>query len=242
VERIVMTNTHRNVRGRPSIGPPAGLYDQIRANVAATSASTTRTRTRIVAALIAVAVVAVLVVVSASEMVYKRVGVGLDVNPLQSAQLLWTLVLLAALTAFATVVAIWRGRHGFGMGAASLALLATFVAPLYAVLTLVQPLHRHDAAIAGVTISPWGVRCALIAGIVGTAVVVGLTMALRRAVPVASRLRGAVIGATAGAWAGLAVFVFCPSGDHQHLIVGHLLPVVVLTLLGALVAPRLLRP
>jgi hypothetical protein len=237
-----MTNTHRTVNGRRSVGPPAGLYDQIRAGVAATSASTTRTRTRIVAALVAVTLVAIVVVVSASELVYKRVGAGLDVDPAQSTQLLWTLVLLAAMTACATIVATWRGRHGFGMGAASLALLAAFVAPLYAALTLLQPLHQHDAAITGVTISPWGVRCALIAGIIGTAVVVGLTMALRRAVPVASRLRGAVIGATAGAWAGLAVFVFCPSGDQQHLIAGHLLPVVVLTLLGAFVTPRLLRP
>jgi hypothetical protein len=36
--------------------------------------------------------------------------------------------------------------------------------------------------------------------------------------------------------------MFCPSGDPQHLIAGHLVPIVVLTLMGALATPAFLRP
>ena len=54
-------------------------------------------------------------------------------------------------------------------------------------------------------------------------------VALRRAVAVASGLRGAALGAAAGAWGGLAVFAFCPSGETQHLLVGHVLPVALFT-------------
>jgi hypothetical protein len=223
-------------------GAPAALYDRIRTSLAQESVSRTRTPTRTLAALAVVAVLATAVVVFASELVYQRLAAGLEVDPANRSRLLWTLLLLAGLTVVSTAFALWRGRRGFGVGAAGLAIAAVLVAPVYAALTLVQPLHLQDTAIAGVTISPWGVRCALIAGIIGIAAVLCFAAALRRAVPVASRLRGTMIGATAGAWAGLAVFVFCPSGEHQHVLAGHVLPVIALTAIGALVAPRLLRP
>jgi hypothetical protein len=46
-------------------------------------------------------------------------------------------------------------------------------------------------------------------------IVGALVLALRHATPVATRLRGAALGSAAGVWAGLTVFVFCPSGDPQ---------------------------
>jgi Protein of unknown function (DUF1109). len=67
-------------------------------------------------------------------------------------------------------------------------------------------------------------------------------VALRRAVAVASGLRGGALGAAAGAWGGLAVFAFCPSGETQHLLVGHVLPIALFTLLGGVVLSRALRP
>jgi hypothetical protein len=54
-------------------------------------------------------------------------------------------------------------------------------------------------------------------------------------------LRGGTLGAAAGAWAGLGIFIFCPSGDPWHLLVGHVLPIVAVTLLGFIVIPRVLR-
>jgi hypothetical protein len=222
--------------------PSDALRRRILAGIAATDTSKTRTRTRVAIALAAVTVVAVIVVVFASEIVYGRLAAGLGVNAGEVSRLEWTLLLLAALTLASTFVAVSRGRRGFGPSAAVLAIGVALVAPVYALLTAVQPIHMNDAAIAGVTISPWGARCALIAGVIGITAMASFTAALRRAVPVASGLRGVAVGAAAGAWAGLAVFMFCPSGDPQHLIVGHLAPIVVLTLMGALATPALLRP
>src|SRR5262249_57934019 len=90
--------------------------------------------------------------------------------------------------------------------------------------------------------SPWGLRCLSIATAVGLLVLVTFTAALRRSVPVASRLRGAALGAAAGAWAGLSVFIFCPAIELRHLLVGHLLPIAALTLVGLAAIPRALRP
>jgi hypothetical protein len=67
-------------------------------------------------------------------------------------------------------------------------------------------------------------------------------VALRRAVAVAIRPRGAALGAAAGAWGGLAVFVFCPSGEPQHLLIGHVLPIALFTLLGGVALTKVLRP
>ncbi len=215
------------------------MRERIRAQVAATAAPAGRTRSRLIGALAVVPVLTATVVAMASELVYRRPAVGLET---QSSRLTWTLLALVMMTLAATAFAVRRGRQGFGTAVTSLALAPAAVILLYAVLTVLNPLHLHDAAVIGVRISPWGVRCALIAAIVGIGAMAAFTVALRRAVPVASRLRGAVLGAAAGAWAGLAVFAFCPSGDHQHLLAGHLLPIIALTLIGAAATPRLLRP
>jgi hypothetical protein len=219
--------------------PPDALSDRIRAQVTATPAPAGSTRSRLIGALAAVPLLAAIVVAIASALVYRRPAVGLET---QSPRLTWTVFALVMMTLVATALAIRRGSRGFGTAVTSLALAPAAVILLYAVLTVLNPIHLHDAAVIGVPISPWGVRCALIAAIVGIGAMAAFTAALRRAVPVASRLRGAVLGAAAGAWAGLAVFAFCPSGDYQHLLAGHLLPIIALTLIGAAATPRLLRP
>jgi len=73
-------------------------------------------------------------------------------------------------------------------------------------------------------------------------VLLSFAAALRRSAPVASRLRGAALGAAAGAWAGLGIFIYCPATEYHHLLVGHVLPIAALTLLGLAAIPRALRP
>ena len=140
------------------------------------------------------------------------------------------------------------GRLPFGaaaLAAVSLMSIAALVVPVYAALTVVQPLHSgaaDDGALTGVAISPWGLRCLFVATVVSVPALVILGAALRRAAAVSTGLRGAALGAAAGAWGGFAVFVFCPSGDLQHLLVGHVLPIAVFTVIGAAALTRTLRP
>jgi hypothetical protein len=82
-------------------------------------------------------------------------------------------------------------------------------------------------------LSPWGAPCIAVAMAVGAIVLAGFTLALRRAVPVASRIRAAALGAAAGAWAGLGIFLFCPAGNSRHRLIGHVLPVLAFTFVGA---------
>jgi hypothetical protein len=222
--------------------PPRVLHDRIRARITGERSTTSRTRKRVIAALVGVPLIAAVVVLIASQRVYHHFAMGLDVDGAHATRLSLTLLALVVMTAGTTLVAVWRGRSGFGIGSLMLAVAVALVVPVYALLTLIRPLHVDDDPILNVVISPWGVRCAVIASVVGLAAIAAFTSALRRAAPVASRLRGAAIGAAAGAWAGLAVFAFCPSGDQQHLIAGHLVPMIVLMAIGALLSPHRVRP
>jgi hypothetical protein len=223
--------------------PPDVLYARIRANVRGTAAPRAGAQRRIAIAVSLAAAIAGAVVMLASQLVYHRYASGLEVAVPSAPYLLQVLLLLVALTFVATHIAMWRGRSGLGSGAISLYLASGLVAPIYAALVLVSPVHMptDEALLSDVTISRWGLRCLVISVIVGLLVLTTFTLALRRSIPTASGLRGAAIGTAAGAWAGLSVFIFCPSGDLLHILVGHILPIVALTLVGIVFIPRILR-
>jgi hypothetical protein len=215
--------------------PSERLYARVRSAVESTPAATTRTRTRIIAALAIVPALTTVFVLIASGLVYGQPAAGLDIDVASSAAALTTLSLLIGLALASTVFALWQGSSGLGIASMWLVSIAALVAPVYAALTVLQPLHSgaaDDVSLTGVAISPWGLRCIFIASVVGASVLAIFAVTLRRAVAVAVGLRGAALGAAAGSWAGLAVFAFCPSGELQHLLVGHVLPIVLLTLCG----------
>jgi hypothetical protein len=189
-----------------------------------------------------VPVLTMILVLSASEIVYGQPAAGLDIDVASTAEMLTILGLLAGLAFASTLFALRQGRGGLGIGATWLVSIAALVVPVYAALTVLRPLHSgaaDDVAMTGVAISPWGFRCLFIATVVSASALAIFSGALRRAVAVASGLRGAALGAAAGAWGGLAVFVFCPSGEPQHLLVGHVLPIALFTLLGSGVSMRI---
>ncbi len=222
--------------------------DRLRAHVydAVSNASTTRplpfgrTRARLVFASLSVPVLAVALGVTASKVVYGYPLAGLTMavehGPMLAAAVAASLVIACG----ASFIAISRGTSGLGPSAIMLALVTFIVAPLYAALILPMPLHTHQTA-SWPGISAWGVRCFVVASLVAGGALAIFAGALRAAVPAAPHLRGAALGAAAGAWAGLAVLLFCPSGEQQHLLVGHVLPIIVATLGGIAVA-RVVRP
>jgi hypothetical protein len=225
--------------------PSERLYARVRSAVENTPAATTRTRTRILAALAIAPALTTVVVLLASEWVYGQPAAGVDIDVIRPSSAVAVFVLLAGLALASTLLALSQGRGGLGIAVTWLVSIAVLVVPVYAALTVLQPLHSgaaDDVALTGVVISPWGSRCIFIATIVSASTMAIFAAALRRAVAVASGLRGAALGAAAGAWGGLAVFAFCPSGELQHLLVGHVLPIALFTLLGSIVLTRALRP
>jgi hypothetical protein len=67
------------------------------------------------------------------------------------------------------------------------------------------------------------------------------SVVLRRAFAAGAGWRGALVGAASGLLAATAVNLHCPSIAHGHLLLGHVLPVLLLTALGAALGRRLLR-
>jgi hypothetical protein len=68
---------------------------------------------------------------------------------------------------------------------------------------------------------------------------VGFAFARRASDPIAPELSGAAIGAAAGAWGSLAIELHCSHTSLFHVAVGHVLPVVAMTLAGAAVGSRI---
>jgi Negative regulator of sigma F len=222
------------------IAAPEELYRRVRASIDETVSPAVSTRARTIIAALLVPCATLGVVALTSYVVYRPPMLGLDVADHSTLEMRISLLLLTGLAIVATVVALRRSRGGAGL--LPLFLAACLVAPLHAALILVNPLHAAHPLPSGVEFSPWGARCIALATIVGACVLIAFTAALRRAVPVASGLRGVAVGAAAGAWASLAIFLFCPAGSYLHLVVGHVLPVFALTGVGAVGIPRLLRP
>jgi hypothetical protein len=222
---------------------PEYLRERVRRAIETTPAATVRTRTRVLVALAVVPALTAIVAAIASGLVHGRPAAGLAVDVASGTGALTVFALLAGLALASTAFALRQGRGGLGIGSAWLVSIAALVVPVYAALTILQPLHSGaaDHAIYP-AISTWGWRCMLLAAIVGSSALAIFAAALRRAVAVASGLRGAALGAAAGAWGGLAVFAFCPSGELQHLLAGHVMPIAAFIFIGGLVLTRALRP
>lgn len=232
-------HTTRHSRDARDEGAAARLYRDIQAAVATTPVARARTSIRMFAALTISGAATMLIVILASQLVYGRWAAGVSVAVYSSPNIVAIGLFTFALASVATLFAVRRGRTGFGASVIALISVAVLVAPLYATFTVLAPQH---VVLDTVVVSPWGARCISIAALVGMIVMGALGWALRRAVPAAPRSRAAALGACAGAWAGFALFLFCPSGDQQHMLLGHVLPIAALTAISALLLPRVLRP
>ena len=67
---------------------------------------------------------------------------------------------------------------------------------------------------------------------------VALAYARRGSDPVHPRALGAALGAAAGAWGGAMIDIHCSITTVEHLAIGHALPIVIVSLVGALLGGR----
>ena len=212
-------------------------YARIREAIAASPAPAVRTGVRVAWMLALVPLFSAAVVFAAARLLSR--------SPLR-AELARFGPLLAgatALTLVATFIATRRGRSGLGSGIVALLAIALLATPAFAALSLAAAIAAPPPAAAQVAgLSPFGLPCIGISVAVGGVALAAYAVALRRAVPVATVRRAAALGAAAGCWPGLAVLFFCPANDLVHLLVAHVLPILGLTLVGAVVLPPALRP
>lgn len=222
--------------------PTAEVAARVRAAIAQTPASRATVRRRLALALIAVPV-ALLVGLLGSCLVYPgRPLLRVDLWAIPGGAFAERFLLLLLLASMATGVALVPGRRALGSKVILLVIASFAVAPLYTLVTHVAPLGTRVGDQAARALHPLGLPCALVAFAVGLVLLGAFGVALRRAVPAAAVNRAAALGAAAGGWAGVALFLQCPAKDELHLLVGHSLPVAAFALLGAVALPRLLRP
>ena len=86
-----------------------------------------------------------------------------------------------------------------------------------------------------------GERCLVLSLLVATGPLLSL-LAIRGSAPVHPALNGAVVGFAAGACAWVATDLWCPVAFVPHLLLGHVLPLAVLAVAGALLGRAFLQP
>jgi hypothetical protein len=69
---------------------------------------------------------------------------------------------------------------------------------------------------------------------------VGLSLVRRGSDPVHPVATGAALGSACGASAGVMVEMWCPVAAPRHVAIGHILPIVVMAILGALLGSRVI--
>lgn len=159
--------------------------------------------------------------------------------------LFFTLVqtaLPAAFGAAALGLALWPGRDGLGARAGTLrAATITVLAALAAVAFLVPPPFEYVAPPGMPPPVAWILVCADIVLVMGAVPLALAAAAWRRAFAVSSAERTGAIGAACGLGAVTSMQLHCENILPVHVAFGHVLPAVVLSLVGALVLHRFTR-
>jgi hypothetical protein len=93
---------------------------------------------------------------------------------------------------------------------------------------------------------PWptrpGFRCLGLSIAMAFPLLAAFLLFRRRSDPVHPGIAGAALGITAGVFAGTFVDLWCPVAYVPHVLLGHILPLVVVSAAGALAGRTLLRP
>ncbi len=93
---------------------------------------------------------------------------------------------------------------------------------------------------AGVWPDRVGLRCLVLSVGTGGVMLFAALMSWRRSDPITPRATGAAFGAGAGLGSALLVDLWCPVGYVPHLLLGHVLPIAILSVAGGLIGGRVL--
>jgi hypothetical protein len=126
----------------------------------------------------------------------------------------------------AASVAWWRGKSQVGRSQAALVAIA-FLVPLVTYVWIVSWHGRYAEPFQRV-----GYRCLTMTLVSGGSLLAAALWLRKRTVAVHPVAGGAALGAAAGAFGGISVDLWCPLTNSPHVLVGHVLPIVVLALVG----------
>ncbi|HEY1958533.1 MAG TPA: NrsF family protein [Polyangiaceae bacterium] len=131
-------------------------------------------------------------------------------------------------------VAFRRGKSLVGRSSTALLSVAV-VAPIATYAWLVSWHARYVDPFARV-----GYRCLTMTLVAGAALLGAALFLRKRTIAVHASAAGAALGAAAGTFGGVTVDVWCPISASSHVLVGHVLPLVILSATGAIVGRMIL--
>jgi hypothetical protein len=123
-------------------------------------------------------------------------------------------------------VAWWRGKSQVGRTQTALAVIA-FLVPIVTYVWIVSWHGRYVEPFQRV-----GYRCLAMTLASGGPLLAAALWLRKRTITVHPVAGGAALGAAAGAFGGITVDLWCPLTNSPHVLVGHVLPIVVLALVG----------
>jgi hypothetical protein len=141
----------------------------------------------------------------------------------------------SAIALAATAAAFGRGRAMLGPSPRMQLLVVLFV-PLATFAWLVLWHDHYVAPFVRI-----GFRCFALTVLLASGPLFVTTMLRAGTMMRAVKIGGAAIGAACGAWASVAVDAWCPLTDVRHVALGHALPLVVLTAIGACLGELVLK-
>lgn len=153
----------------------------------------------------------------------------------------WTCVGWIVAASAAGALAVARGRSMLGRSTQSLAILVVAL-PLALLLWKIGVTIPFGPEMTAAWPGRPGFRCLGLSLAMAAPLLVAFVVIRRRTDPVHPGIAGAALGVTAGVAAGTLVDLWCPIAHLPHVLLGHILPLVLLALVGAWAGRRLLSP
>ncbi len=130
-----------------------------------------------------------------------------------------------------------RGRSMLGRSASGLVAVAIVTGPALLGCLLLGT-SMWPGTVGYVATAPLHLKCFAATITMAIGPVLALALVRRGSDPVHPRASGAALGAAAGAWAGVMIDLHCPVSDTAHVAFAHVVPVLLLSIVGALIGRR----
>ncbi len=141
--------------------------------------------------------------------------------------------------AYVSLSTAWRA--GIALGASSVTSLAMVIVGAPSVLLVASLAFVWiDPALAHVRPECAWLHCFLLTLAGAACPILGLSRARRSSEPTHPIASGSALGVACGACAGVMVNLWCPDAAPRHVLIGHILPMGLLALLGAMLGARVM--
>jgi hypothetical protein len=137
-------------------------------------------------------------------------------------------------------VATWAGvgQGGSMLGRPRRALWVATLTPVALLLTWATAASVWPSTLSDPSGPPQHIVCNVMTVVFAVGPLAAFAVLRRRSDPVNPRITGAAIAAASAAWAALMLHLLCGFTSAEHILLGHIAPVVLVTLFGALWTAR----